>query len=88
MIDHPAAKAISGLLLVVLGGLLALPIPLTNYPFGLVLLVFAVALIERDGRTMALAWALGAAEVLAVVLFVDDVAKLLLSFGERVAGWF
>jgi hypothetical protein len=88
MIDHPAAKAISGLLLVVLGGLLALPIPLTNYPFGLVLLVFAVALIERDGRTMALAWALGAAEVLAVVLFADDVAKLLLSFGERVAGWF
>jgi len=88
MIDHPAAKAISGLLLVLLGGLLALPIPLTNYPFGLVLLVFAVALIERDGRTMALAWALGVAEVLVVVLFVDDVAKLLLTFGERVAGWF
>lgn len=88
MIDHPAAKAISGLLLVLLGGLLALPIPLTNYPFGLVLLVFAVALIERDGRTMALAWALGVAEVLVVVLFVDDVAKLLLNFGERLAGWF
>ena len=88
MIDHPAAKAISGLLLVVLGGLLALPIPLTNYPFGLVLLVFAVALIERDGRTMALAWALGVAEVLVVVLFVDDVAKVLLTVGERVAGWF
>jgi hypothetical protein len=87
MIDHPAAKAFSGLLLVVLGGLLALPIPLTNYPFGLVLLVFAVALIERDGRTLALAWALGAIEVLAVVLFVDDVAKLLLALGERVAGW-
>jgi hypothetical protein len=88
MIDHPAAKAVSGLLLVVLGGLLALPIPLTNYPFGLVLLVFAVALIERDGRTMALAWALGVAEVLVVVLFVDDVAKVLLTVGERVAGWF
>ncbi len=88
MIDHPAAKAFSGLLLVVLGGLLALPIPLTNYPFGLVLLVFAVALIERDGRTMALAWALGVAEVLVVVLFVDDVAKVLLTVGERVAGWF
>jgi hypothetical protein len=25
--------------------------------------------------------------VLAVVLFVDDVAKLLLALGERVAGW-
>jgi hypothetical protein len=88
MIDHPAAKATSGLLLVVLGGLLALPIPLTNYPFGLVLLVFAVALIECDGRTLAMAWALGVIEVLLVALFVDDVAKLLLSFGERVAAWF
>jgi hypothetical protein len=73
---------------VVLGGLLALPIPLTNDPFGLVLLVFAVALIERDGRTLAMAWALGVIEVLLVALFVDDVAKLLLSFGERVAAWF
>ena len=88
MIDHPAAKATSGMLLVVLGGLLALPIPLTNYPFGLVLLVFAVALIERDGRTLALAWALGAAEVLVVVLFVDDVATGLYALGERIADWF
>lgn len=88
MIDHPAAKAISGLLLVVLGGLLALPIPLTNYPFGVVLLVFAVALIERDGRTLALAWMLGAIEVLVVVLFVDDVAKGLIALGSRIGGAF
>lgn len=87
MIDHPLAKAMTGLLLVVLGGLLALPIPLTNYPFGLVLLVFAVALIERDGRTLALAWGLGAIEVMAVVLFVDDVASALLALGERMARW-
>lgn len=86
MIDHPAAKATSGVLLVVLGGLLALPIPLTNYPFGLVLLVFAVALIERDGRTLALAWGLGALEILAVVLFVDDVAEAALSLVGRLAG--
>jgi len=87
MIDHPAAKALSGALLVVLGGLLALPIPLTNYPFGLVLLVFAVALIERDGRTLALAWTLGVAEVLVVALFVDDVAGLVVDFGHRLAAW-
>ena len=86
MIDHPAAKATSGALLVVLGGLLALPIPLTNYPFGLVLLVFAIALIERDGRTLALAWALGAVEVLIVALFVDDLAGIVVALGERLAG--
>lgn len=88
MIDHPAAKAVSGLLLVLLGGLLALPIPLTNYPFGLVLLVFAVALIERDGRTLALAWTLGFVEVLVVVLFVDDVAAALIDLGQRATATF
>lgn len=87
MIDHPAAKATSGSLLVLLGGLLALPIPLTNYPFGLVLLVFAVALIERDGRTMALGWALGAIELVVVALFVDDVAQGVLAIGQRIAHW-
>lgn len=51
VIDHPLARLFTGLLLVLLGGLLALPIPATNYPFGLILLAFAIALIERDGRT-------------------------------------
>jgi hypothetical protein len=88
MIDHPAAKAATGLLLVLLGGLLALPIPLTNYPFGLVLLVFAVGLIERDGRTLVFAWALGIAEIVVVAVFVEDVAKAVMALGERIAGWF
>ncbi|HJT98938.1 MAG TPA: exopolysaccharide biosynthesis protein [Rhodanobacteraceae bacterium] len=47
---------ISGFLLVVTGVALALPIPFTNYVFGLLLLVFAVALIERDGIVLTLAW--------------------------------
>ena len=83
MIDHPAEKAASGALLVVLGGLLALPIPITNYPFGLVLLVFAIALIERDGRTLALGWGLGVVEILAVALLVDDVAEVLTGLLQR-----
>ena len=88
MIDHAAAKACTGALLLVLGAVLALPIPLTNYPFGLVLLVYAIALIERDGITMALAWALGALQLLLIGLFVDDVASGLLALGDRIAGWF
>ena len=43
VIDHPAATMFTGLLLVLLGILLALPIPLTNYLFGLLLLAFALA---------------------------------------------
>lgn len=88
MIDHFGPKAITGALLVVLGGLLALPIPLTNYPFGLVLLVFAVALVERDGAIMALAWALGAAEIVLVAAFVDEVAEGVVALAAHIADWF
>jgi len=66
MFTHWAAHAFTGLMLVVLGILLCLPIPLTNYPFGLILLAFSFALIERDGALMLIAWALGIAETIAV----------------------
>lgn len=63
ILQHPVAHAFTGLLLTLLGILLSLPLPLTNYPFGLVLLAFAFALIERDGRLMLVAWALGLIEI-------------------------
>ena len=70
---HPLAHAFTGLLLVVLGILLSLPLPLTNYPFGFVLLAFAFALIERDGRLMLLAWVLGLAEIAVMVGFSSQI---------------
>ena len=73
MLNHPAAHAFTGLLLVVLGILLSLPLPLTNYPFGIVLLAFAFALIERDGRLMLLAWALGLVEIAVVAGFSGSI---------------
>jgi hypothetical protein len=69
MFTHPAAHAFSGLLLVVLGALLCLPIPLTNYPFGLILLAFSFALIERDGKLMLVAWLFGLLEIAVVAGF-------------------
>jgi hypothetical protein len=69
MFTHPAAHAFTGLLLVVLGVLLCLPIPLTNYPFGLILLAYSFALIERDGKLMLLAWIAGVVEIAAVAGF-------------------
>ena len=59
VLQHRAATIFSGLLLVLLGLLLSLPIPFTNYLFGAVLLLFALALLERDGALMLVAWAGG-----------------------------
>ena len=60
LLDHRLASALSGLMLVLLGVLLALPIPFTNYVFAGLLLLFALALLERDGWLMAVAWIAGA----------------------------
>ncbi len=58
-----AGRHVSGLLLVLLGLLLALPIPFTNYLFGGLLLVFALALLERDGLVLLVAWLAGIAAI-------------------------
>jgi len=63
LLDHRVAGMFSGLLLLLLGLLLALPIPFTNYIFGGLLLLFALALLERDGALMCVAWGLGAVAV-------------------------
>lgn len=76
MFTHPAAHAFTGLLLVVLGVLLCLPIPLTNYPFGLILLAYSFAMIERDGKLMLLAWILGLVEIIVVA-----------GFGQQMMSW-
>lgn len=64
--DHPAATVFTGLQLVLLGILLALPIPFTNYLFAGLLLVYALALLERDGMLMLIAWAAG---IVAIYVF-------------------
>lgn len=56
VLDHRAASIFTGLMLVLLGVLTALPIPLTNMLFGAMALAFALALLERDGALMLLAW--------------------------------
>ena len=63
MLDSRIASIITGLMLVVLGFLLSLPIPLTNYLFGALLLAFALSLIERDGVLMLVAWVAGAVAI-------------------------
>ena len=76
VLTHPVAHAFTGLLLIVLGIALALPLPLTNYPFGLILLAFSFALIERDGRLMLLAWVAGLVEIAALVGFSSQIVTI------------
>lgn len=66
MFDALPARVFTGLLLLLLGLLLALPIPFTNYLFGALLLLYVFALLERDGVLLLIAWLLGAA---AIVVF-------------------
>ena len=66
-LTRPPYARLSGLALVVIGVLLSLPIPFTNYPFGLVVLLFAVALIERDGVLLTIMWIATIAAAIACV---------------------
>lgn len=63
LIDHRLATMFTGVLLVLLGVLLALPIPFTNYLFGVLLLAYALALLERDGALLLVSWAAGIAAI-------------------------
>ena len=59
VLDYRPAAMFTGLLVVLLGILLALPIPFTNYLFGALMMAFALALLERDGALMLVCWAAG-----------------------------
>ncbi|RZA35267.1 MAG: exopolysaccharide biosynthesis protein [Lysobacteraceae bacterium] len=85
VLDHPVASAFTGLLLILLGVLLALPIPFTNYLFGVLLLLFVFALLERDGALMLVAWLAGA---IAIVVFGFVSGNLVQMLVQMVDGWF
>lgn len=82
LFDRGLANAVTGLLLMLVGLLAALPIPFTNYPFGVLLVLFAVALIERDGALMLAAWLLALATVIATALLSTE----LVAIGARLLG--
>jgi hypothetical protein len=60
-------QALSGLSVIILGTLLALPIPLTNWPFGIALCTMTLGLIERDGVLIVAGWLAAAVSVGLVV---------------------
>lgn len=60
---------VSGAIMILIGLLLALPIPFTNYVFGGMLIAFAFALVERDGVLLVTVWAATLAVVIASATF-------------------
>jgi hypothetical protein len=66
----PVAERLAGGLAVLLGLLLSLPIPFTNIPLAIPLVLLGLALAERDGLMLPIALGLGAA-VAAVVLLLS-----------------
>lgn len=85
VLDHPLASAFSGLLLILLGLLLALPVPFTNYLFGVLLLLFVFALLERDGALMLAAWTGGAVSIVVIGVLSGNLVQML---ATAVEDWF
>lgn len=65
LFDNAGNRA-SGLVLILYGLLLSLPVPFTNFLFGLILLSIAIAMIERDGLLLISSWFVVGPLVLAV----------------------
>ena len=88
LVEHRLALHVTGALLTILGVLLALPIPATNYLFGAALLAFALAMLERDGLLLAAAWIAGLVLAVAVVIIAAPLlAKVPDAFGRIEDGW-
>ncbi|MFT3761776.1 MAG: exopolysaccharide biosynthesis protein [Pseudoxanthomonas sp.] len=85
VLERRIAGAVTGLLLILLGVLLSLPIPFTNYLFGVLLLVYAIALLEGDGALMLIAWLAGA---VAIVVFGAASGSLLELAMALLRKWF
>jgi hypothetical protein len=65
---------------VLLGLLLALPIPLTNYPFGLIILAFSLGYIERDGILLGLGCLFGLIEFFVLFEFSGIIIRTIEKF--------
>ena len=70
------ANAYTGVLLICLGLLLGLPLPMTNFVFAGTLLLFALALMERDGALMLALWTVSTAGLVATGLLAEELARL------------
>jgi hypothetical protein len=84
LVEHPLATIFTGLQLVLLGILLSLPIPLTNFLFAGLLMVYALALLERDGVLMLIAWGMGSIAIAVFGLLSGNLVALAWAWLEKI----
>lgn len=65
--DGPGGR-VAGVVLVLLAAAFTLPVPLTNYPIGLAMILISAALIENDGTLLL--WAYGYTLLMALALII------------------
>lgn len=85
MFENGVAFRLTGVILFALALLLALPIPGTNYVFGMALLLFALAMIERDGWLMIVSWCVGLALIASAVLLSSQIFEALGAMQDRIS---
>ena len=72
LFDNAGNRA-TGFVLILYGLLLSLPIPFTNFIFGLVLLSIAIAMIERDGVLLLSSWFIIGPLILAIGVLARNI---------------
>ena len=83
LLDSRLAAMFTGVLLLLVGFLLSLPIPLTNYLFGGLVLLFGLALLERDGALVLVAWAASIAAVIPIGVLSGTLAAQVAAMFDR-----
>jgi hypothetical protein len=78
VLTRGCASLFTGLLLTLMGFLLALPIPFTNYLFGMLMLAYAMALIEQDGALLLCLWLVSLATIVLTVVLSKSVLSALM----------
>lgn len=76
LLDALPGHAFTGVLLLLTGLLLSLPIPFTNYLFGVILLLFSLALLERDGLLLLACWVAAIASIVVFGVTSDQLVEL------------
>ena len=71
LFDNAGNRA-TGFVVILYGLLLSLPIPFTNFIFGLILLSIAIAMIERDGVLLLSSWFVVGPLVLAIGVLIRN----------------
>ena len=86
LFDQYGWNAISGILLTVFGVLVLLPIPFTNFAFGVLLLSYCIAYIERDGVLLVLNWAITFGVILVFGILSGTLIRAATEWSTRLLG--